>query len=358
VAGVNVESNVAGRLRMIMDTGKKINTGLSVKVVIGLAMVVAMVMPTYAGKKLFLYAEEAPIADLPKQDRIDTTVREKDNVFQDYLAAAGLFQEVDIKLDKEKFSILSWKGEGEAITVSNALRGYIKQSEAVTDIVRKGIARNNCVVPEVTSAADSLSYLAKFRALGRLMVMEGRINEIDGNYEKAYQNYLDTMRFGNDIARGSGLIYGLVNVAIDNMAIQVIRPGLKRADAKTLEMVVNGLKEIESNLVPYSEILKNEFKYMRQHMQQQHMQLNNEFSRRVIQYADKAIDKDEERDFWKNIPKDTMSESLIPSLSRAKTNYLLLRTQLRGTRLRAAAELYQRRKNKLPDNLGELYSLV
>lgn len=54
------------------------------------------------------------------------------------------------------------------------------------------------------------------------------------------------------------------------------------------------------------------------------------------------------------IGKDPVLKELVPATSRVKFHYGRVKTDLRGTRLRAAIELYQRRHNQLPDNLQDL----
>jgi hypothetical protein len=54
--------------------------------------------------------------------------------------------------------------------------------------------------------------------------------------------------------------------------------------------------------------------------------------------------------------RDWVSTMLLPHLFRADDSYTLCITKLRGTRLRAAVELYQRRHGRFPEDLGSLVS--
>ena len=319
-------------------------------------------------------------------------INEKDNAFHDYLFAVRLYGGRKEELKDELKNLYFDK---EITKVSKEMKEYVKENEPAINVIRKAIAKKNCVVPEVTGSNDLIPYLSKCRSLARIMVTEGKIREIDGDHKGAYQDYLDIMRFGGDISKGGVLINGLVSIAMDSTAISSMQSGLKKADAKTLEMVVDGLKEIEDNFVPYSKVLEVERKVLlnfAKHVTRKRINLKElivmgggklegnllykikinafwlyvmfnknkmirnmeDYTQKMIESADKPVYENEAKEFEENIPKDLISQILLHAFSRAKIRYANNYANLRGTRIRAAVELFRIRHKRMPSNLSEL----
>ena len=347
--------------------------------------------------------EPEPYRETISRGEYIQTFIEEDNAFHDYLSAARLYKEVpdDISEEFDCYRI----GAKEINKVSNGLRAYVRENEPAIDMIREATTKKNCIVPKVTTLNDLLPYLSRFRALARVMVAGGKIKEIDRNYEGAYRDYLDTMRFGRDISNGGTVIHGLISISICSPAMNSMQSGLKRADAKTLGMVVEGLKEIEDNFVPCSEILRNEHDMSLKGMEYSMRSRGNlrplisphkfhdggglahyigsidesnlkynarwvwiwltknrirrnmrNITQKMVECADKPIYESEEEEFKKETPRNIMSTTFLHKLSRVKTQYAVNYANLRGTRLRAAIELYQRRHDEFPHDLNLLVS--
>ena len=183
------------------------------------------------------------------------------------------------------------------------------------------------------------------------------------------------------------------------MVLKAMEPGLKDLDAKTLEIVVEGLKQADDNLIPYSEILKTDFNCIsktaeyamrsRSNLQTlinlykdsglytsgdvSNIKINarwlyvclikgrirnnlRRYTERALELAGAPLTEGEEQELEALIGKDPISRMLLPVSASIvdKTQYALIKTELRGTRLRAAVELYQRSHNQLPANLDVL----
>lgn len=129
-------------------------------------------------------------------------------------------------------------------------------------MIKKGIRKMNYVMPKM-EGYGFIWFGTAARELSKVMVAGAKIKEIEGDFEGAYEDYLDTIRFGNDLARGGLLIHGLTSIAIESLTLSTMRAGLKDSDGRTLEMVIDSMKEAEDNFLPLSEILKREFAYLR-----------------------------------------------------------------------------------------------
>lgn len=113
--------------------------------------------------------------------------------------------------------------------------------------VRAAMVRE-CRVPPITSFTTPLPYLASARATARVLCVEGRCREADGDLSGALGSYLDAVQLGGAISRGGPLIHGLVGTAITFAACQEIRrlaeSGLALPDA-ALATAIARLAELE-----------------------------------------------------------------------------------------------------------------
>lgn len=319
-------------------------------------------------------------------------IDEKNNSFHDYLIASRLFQKIDDEeLRKELDNLTRTKEVNE---VSSNLREYIQQNQPAINMIETGIAKNNYVAPEYTSFVDLMPYFSSYRGLAITMVASAKIKEIDGNIKGAYDEYFKTMRLAQDCSKDRTLVGNLVNMAIDGLAIEAMQPNLKNLDNETLETVISRLKEVEDNFTPLSETLKKENKGIldmaeyvmktgyigafsdlrgRIHENESNLKCNalriyswinksrinrnlENYMQNAIKFVDEPLRENEEKEFEEKyvINKDYITRTLTPAVSMIKSTYGRFKTGLRGTRLRAAVELYQNKYNQLPNNLQDL----
>lgn len=127
------------------------------------------------------------------------------NGFEDYVAAGKLAVEREEALPEEA---------DEAV-----LEAALKENTAALSRLREGFQKE-CRCPPVRSFNAPLPYLADFRKLARILRIEGRLAERQGNAAAAIDSYLDMLRLAQDTARGGVLIHRLVAVAIETMAYE------------------------------------------------------------------------------------------------------------------------------------------
>lgn len=117
-----------------------------------------------------------------------------------------------------------------------------------------------CVMPLVEHFATELPYLADFRSLTRLLLVEAWFHWEKGDVTAAFGSCVDTLKLGQDIARNGMLIHKLVSIACESMALAQMRQlAPASSDAETLAGVIHKLEDFETTEVPLSETLAVEW---------------------------------------------------------------------------------------------------
>jgi hypothetical protein len=323
---------------------------------------------------------------------ISNFIYEKDNAFHDYNIALRFLEKIEDKeLQKEFDSLLN----NESTKVSDDLRMYIKKNKPAIDMIKVGITKNNYTSPEMNSFNELLPNLSGYRALAKTMIADAKIKEIDGDIKGAYDEYFNIIKFAQDSSKGGTLVEGLVGVAMESLALKSMRLSLKKLDSRTLETVIAKLKESEDNFTPLSETLKKEnrimmntVRYIMKTGNTDFMREGNpdildgrlaynlkcnalrvysfvnksrinrnleDYTRESIKFVESPLKENESKEFDEMYTKkDLITRMLLPAVSSVKNVYERFKSNVRGTRLRAAVELYQRQCDKMPDSLQDL----
>ncbi len=314
------------------------------------------------------------------------------NSFYDLLIAArwhdDLHGQKALEEERERLT------KGELTEASQALRDYVQHNERSFAVLKQAV-REPCVMPTIESFDDALPYLAAFRDLARGLAARGKIRELDGDLEGAYDDYLDVLRLGNCSAQGEvSIIHGLVGVAIHAIGADAMQPGMKSLDENLLQQVVLGLQEVEAGMPSLNDVLKGEFNVLEEAVEYVMKGRGNlrwlrseawdwpepnavtnlawlyvltnkgkirrnfqKFKSALLEYADQPISQSRGPLAEMEVAierSDPINRLLFPALARTGTVWANDRARLRGLLLRAAVELYQRRHGHYPDTLQQL----
>ena len=178
-----------------------------------------------------------------------------DNAFDHYLAATELIPEEP-----------EWErlyNREEAYDLAHAELVVLDAAE-ILETLRKGIGKP-CVIPGDMDFATQFPYLNQFRSLMRLLMIEAWLHKENGDFDAAFNSYLDAMTLGQDAARGGPLVHKLFSIAGEAIALSHIRRSLAVAggESEAIETLIGRLAEFEQSKVPLSETLAVEYGYAR-----------------------------------------------------------------------------------------------
>ncbi len=184
------------------------------------------------------------------------TAKARENAADNYIAAAAIFKP-DGEAQTDAAAVLRNGWVGNHPRIEEAL---IQNEQAFMEL-REGIRKSSCAMPEVEGFDTPLPFLAAFRAMARLLLAEGRFFEARQDFEQAYRNFCDVVKFGEDVERNGVLIHFLVGLAIKNMALGVIQQTLKTPDApaEVYAAAARRLETLETTEVTLAQALQAEF---------------------------------------------------------------------------------------------------
>jgi len=149
-------------------------------------------------KKVFLLCSAALIfAALTSPAWSQEAIPAEENAATYYNKAFELMKDLpreDAKTRAFKIIEEGWKEE------DKELEELLKANEPAFEEFRKGVAKEKCQFIEGEITFDTLlPHLAKGRNLARLLILEARLSERNGDLEKAIGNCLDAIKLGHDL---------------------------------------------------------------------------------------------------------------------------------------------------------------
>ena len=157
-----------------------------------------------------------------------------------------------------------WKGE------DKELEQFLKENQSAFEEFRKGVAKEKCKFIEGEITADTLiGHLANARNLARLLLLEARLYERNGDLDRAIGNCLDAMKLGYDLDREELMISALAGIAIRGISRSTFED-LIASENLTPEIAKKALKrliELEKNAVPPADIIRGELAYAKSNLE-------------------------------------------------------------------------------------------
>lgn len=141
------------------------------------------------------------------------------------------------------------------------LKGLFDSCQASFDAIRTGLEVGNAMLPPMRGPDEPLPYLAKWRALARLMALEADLYASQGDYASAFADYATLMEFANESTRGGVVINGLVGCAMQQIAadaLQAVLPG-SGATAQQYRDYLARMEAIQASRNPLSQSVEYEF---------------------------------------------------------------------------------------------------
>lgn len=147
---------------------------------------------------------------------IQEAIPPEENAATYYNKAFGLMKDwpsEDTETRARKIIKEGWKGK------DKELEELLKANRSAFEEFRKGVLKEKCQFVEGEITFDTrLRHLAKARNLARLLILQARLYERNGDLEKAITNCLDVIKLGHDLGQDRILVSKLVDIAIFNIS--------------------------------------------------------------------------------------------------------------------------------------------
>jgi hypothetical protein len=295
-----------------------------------------------------------------------------DNAFDHYLEATKLFPEGRPWDDAA--------GDPEAIDPAQA-ELIVLDAAATLEEFRLGLDKP-CVMPGPVDFSTTFPYLADFRSLTRLLMVEAIVHLNNGDTSAAFGSYMDAIKLGQDIARNGPLIHKLVSIACESTALRQIRRSAPMAgDAKVLGDLLKRLEAVEPKEVPLSETLAVEWDCTRRQIEKwradptTRADIGQVLEKPGLQMPEAILDEAlpqletyyaqtiavVKTDYWRWAPDalplpmgNPLVEAIVPAMSKARDKEVHHLANLRATMLAVALEFRFARDGAYPEKLSEL----
>jgi hypothetical protein len=202
---------------------------------------------TFAGGRYVIGVQDPGDVPIPAPIVLDV------NAFDDYKRAGEM-----VRTDSRAISQAAKMGDPYQPDVPGleASELLTRHRDALT-ILRAGFDKP-CRMPTVRDFSTLVPYYTDFRALGQLLVLEGKEKEARGDIAGAAQSYRDAVRFGTDISQGGPIIGHLVSLAVGTMGRKALWNLLPRMDGETAKETASFLESIADRQAPIVEALEEE----------------------------------------------------------------------------------------------------
>ncbi|MDO8682846.1 MAG: hypothetical protein Q7N50_05125 [Armatimonadota bacterium] len=192
--------------------------------------------------------------------KVPTPKMPSPNAYDNYTAAAYMLnQEQDIKNAYD--ALIRAPGSGQQVYPVPANKILVADNASALMELRRGF-NHDYWNPPLRSFSTLLPQYSKFRALARLLALEGRTKADKGDWKGAMDSYLDAMRMGRDIPRGGSLLAICLGISIQRIGR---REACRAADHLTGDEAKEAAKRMEditARRIAFADMLREEKWYM------------------------------------------------------------------------------------------------
>lgn len=305
-----------------------------------------------------------------------------DNGMHYFLLAAEIFGRGNVDVIAEM-----WRELGVDAWSDPEIQALILASQEAFDAIRAGLEVGNIMLPFLEDVFDEpLPYLPTWRVLARLMAMEAEMHMARGDYGSAIGQYLALIEFGNESPNGGSAIHGLVGYVMRDLAAAALRDAIAvvklppddyrmlidelfRLDLETFSAAELQLGEAE-NLDLWLEDQENPLEAIIQRLTDSEFAIDLsayteqeletlwveflEHRERVIDYGSLPYYEVQNIDFDGIFGDNLFSTMVLPTISNFARSTARSKTQVLGTAVVAAIELYHADNSVYPTALSTL----
>ena len=138
------------------------------------------------------------------------------------------------------------------------LRALVETNSKALLLARAGL-QQECRVPlQFSPAYPDLDKMSGLKKLAQAFTAEGELAEKEKRYGDAVKSYLDTIRLGNETARGGLLIDQLVELAVEAVGTSHLQEIMNNLDSKSCRKTAAALETLDSQRQTWDEVMQQE----------------------------------------------------------------------------------------------------
>lgn len=183
-----------------------------------------------------------------------------ENAYSNYKSAAELVVPVD-RVNYYTFMVVLNRGWREE---NKNLEKLLSDNEHVFKKFKKGLEKERCILPIVKSLEErreTLYCLDRFRELTRLLTLKIQFRTYKKDYNKAIQDCLDLVRFGQHLEKGGNSFSKRIGMAIQNNGYKNLRDTVFQTKRLNYTRLLENIQSFKNNIKTmkhFREILKKE----------------------------------------------------------------------------------------------------
>lgn len=143
---------------------------------------------------------------------------------------------------------------------TNELAEYVEANAPAMKIVREALTQKfeaPANAYEVSTMGNVLPEIGSFKGLSLALRREGSLWEAQTNHAKAAETYVDVIHLGTKVESGT-IIFALVGFAIERIGVEAMDKIDVELHAPVRQQIAEKLREINSQRIPYAEIMERE----------------------------------------------------------------------------------------------------
>jgi hypothetical protein len=308
-----------------------------------------------------------------------------DNAAFYYAKAVDLLQ--SYKQSSESRSQMEAFVAGNIPADTRAIEQTLTDCREALNLCREGTHVSFCEMPSLDYTTNTTAFVAPLRQLARLLVVEGKLAERNGEAGRAITNDLAIVTLGRDCSKGGPIIYNLVGDSLIGISALNIRAFVlqKSVLPKETRYIMDQLDQIQKDSAPFADTLRYELADAKEIMDRdmfERLKWGQKIASRhaifcTFDAAYGELIQDAEKPFWESNTKaitekwvqsakptwlwvinrpiaHIMIGMLLPAMQSPRVKAVRANLEFEATRVVCAVKSYQLTHGAPPEHLADL----
>jgi len=267
---------------------------------------------------------------------------------------------------------------------TNDIEQTLREVQPALELVRNASRASSCQMPQINPTTDDT--LGSLRELARLLIADGKWAERKGDFARASEDYIATVKFGADCTTGGPILHALVGDSIVSMGTQALRAWVLQNARSTneLRIIRDKVDDIRTQATAFAETLRYELIDERKQLHGTafaHAKWwwgpSESVTFRCFDAAYGDLIQNAERPFWESKSEalekkwttgrehvglwafnrpiaQILIAMMLPALEQTRTKFIRADIELQATGTICALKEYEIARGSPPENLSEL----